>query len=102
MNTYHILYKFDSSSKGENFKALTPIQAYAKFREEHGADVFIGMYCLEALESLHFNIEATQEAAEVDDIIRANKAEYQKSVEHNEDIETRLDYIDSNQINNNQ
>lgn len=85
MRTYHILFKFDSISRGENFSvnerintnpAMYPVAAFGLFREKYPNNIFLGMYDLEALGSLQVNSSAFKEAAEVDDVIRANKEDY--------------------------
>lgn len=73
---YHILFKYDGTSKGENFEAIGPDIAYNLFRNKYPNNIFIAIYDLKALGELKLNSNVIQEQAEVDDVIRANKENY--------------------------
>lgn len=93
MRTYHIIYKHSDSNitKGKNFTGLSPMNAYSQYLKEYGTIcIFIGMYDIKEVAELNTNIQATQEAAEVDDVLRMNKQEYKK--QDDEEDMTSLQY----------
>lgn len=51
MKKFHFLFKVDESvySRGENFTALTPIDALQQFIDKYPDAVFLGMFCTEEI-----------------------------------------------------